>query len=128
MKTKILPVSIIALFAMVANIHALTFADIAGVYDCKRTEKYSDHTARYDQVLVIRPDGYIINIATLPGGQTVTLEGFAEIDQDGNLINAGGVSGQFKGNGKHIEAIFVWPPDLYPGGVTITIRGQQTGD
>jgi hypothetical protein len=125
MKTKAQLGLIVILFAAVANLHALTFADIAGVYDCKRTETFSDHVARYDETLVIMPDGYIINVIDV-NGQQETYEGFVEMDDQGNLIDTE-LSGQFKGNGNHIELTVVWPPDLIAGGVTIKIKGVDTG-
>jgi len=128
MKTKTRLSLIAILFAAVANLHALTFADIAGVYDCKRTQTYSDHIARYDETLVIMPDGYIINVIDVGNGQQETFEGFVEMDEQGNLIDSE-LSGQFKGNGNgnHIEVTVIWPPDLFPGGVTIKIKGVNTG-
>src|SRR4051812_8817015 len=125
MKTKIQLVLFAVLFTTIANLHALTFADIAGVYDGKRTERFADHIARYDQILVIMPDGYIINFVDLGNGQTDVLSGFVEMDKDGNLIGTE-LSGQFKGNGNHIEVTVVWPPNLLPGGVTIKIKGERT--
>ena len=71
------------------------------------------------------PDGYIINVIDV-NGQQETYEGFVEMDDQGNLIDTE-LSGQFKGNGNHIELTVVWPPDLIAGGVTIKIKGVDTG-
>jgi len=135
MRTKTSFIFLIALLATVLNASALSLEELAGVYDCKRTERFSDEIRRYNETIVIRPDGYFLSYIEVDGTVLHAAVAQLAIDEDGNMIDDEGnvvtvprSKLTLRGKGKHLEVDVLWPASAIPGigEVTITIKGQRT--
>jgi hypothetical protein len=134
MKTKTSFIFLFALLATALNVSALSFTELAGVYECKTTERVSDQIVRYNETLVICPDGHVFSYTEEDGISTYFSGAYVRIDEDGNWVDEEGnvtsfPRGKFtlRGNDKHVELDIFWTP--FPTvDVTIRIKGQRTDD
>jgi hypothetical protein len=90
-----------------ADVTAITFDDLAGVYVGKRTETTAEATFRYDEVTLIEPDGLITNYIFadwLPGGVWST-QGHLEINEDGSFLSGLTGVGRLELHGRSLDVL-----------------------
>ena len=100
---------------------AITLEEIAGAYVGKRTDTLPNEVRRYDEILVIEPDGEVTHYL-YADGQTYTISGYIEIAPDGTITSGGGDEARLQLNGNHLAIQVLWYNLLPFGEVHIDIK------